>query len=161
MRCARIFLVAFFSLFFVSCQEITFEGGRIPDQYLAEVARYAGDYRGEFLGQAGTLHFLLEGNHARLDFTGDDGYDILHGCEAYLGELQKARFAGNCHGETRGLESVTFAIYPGHCADYVVGREFIVDLVSSGESYRWDARVLKENGSAGPVYFQGVFFGPQ
>lgn len=161
MRYARIFSLAVLALVFVSCRQVEFEDGRIPREYLEEVARYAGNYRGSFLEQNGTLKFRLDGNYAYLEFRGDTGYDILMGCEAYVGEIRKAKFDGSCFGPTKGLESVTFSFYPGHCADVVVGREFVVDLTASGGEFRWDASVLKERGQSGPVYFRGAFFGPR
>jgi hypothetical protein len=127
----------------------------VPEPYRTEFTPYEGNYFGNFAGQDGRLRFEFDGDYALLTFRGHQGLDLLLGCEAFIGRILSAKARGH-HGFHGGLSEVVFDFYPGHCAEFVSGREFTLTFESEGLPAMIDARVVR---SANELY-QGRFRGP-
>ena len=156
MRLFQSVFLAILSLVLIACNEITFEDGRVPEPYRSEFTPYEGDYYGQFLGQTGRLRFAFDGDYALLTFRGDDGLDLLLGCESFIGRILSAT-ARDHNGFSGGLSSVRFDFYPGHCAFDVEGREFILDFFTGDLPVRVATKVVR---SPKEVY-TGEFHGPR
>lgn len=119
MKKRTAFLKSFLALGFLflsACDEVEFENGRVPNEYLPQAKALVGTYSGQFSREKSTLKLDLYENLAVLSFQSASGNDLLGpDCHSQIGILKRARI------KDQRISNLYFKFKPGQCD--IPGRE--------------------------------------
>lgn len=121
MKTLKLALCGLLAVAALGCKDVDIENGTIPAEYVELAKKLAGEYKGRFENNHGSLNLSIDNNNKMIaTFSGSRGDLIGAGCNSKIGNLRKVYLAGK--GKKVRVTGALFDFSAGKCSDAVEGR---------------------------------------